>query len=377
MNFTETLEALELTLYSGSVPLIIGESGIGKTALIRKFAEDNGFALVSLDANLLKEGEIGGLPTVEKGRTIYATHNKLVEVEENVKKLGKCVLFVDEINRCDHAVQQELMNLILNREINGYVLNDNVFVAAAMNPSSRIEEFKDTNYQVVDMDPAQENRFVWLKMDSDPKEWIIWGIGEGNIHPKVIEFISSFQDYLKFRGRDEFIEATPRSWERISNALKIYEKNAFREGTLYNFVKGNVGTKIASDFITYLKEDKSGAVSAKDVLSMEVLSQSVKDYIGEASHSGLYILLMNLVREVMEKDKENNINPITDPNSDCNTNTNLNKDIERIGEVLMLYPRDLRISLMKEIRQMYLDTIYKKLLNNDVFLNAFYDAYVH
>lgn len=359
MNFQETLEALDLTLASGGVPLIIGESGIGKTALIKKYCEDNSYKLVSLDANLLKEGEIGGLPTVEKGRTIYATHTKLIEVEEMVKKTGSCLLFIDEINRCDHAVQQELMNLILNREINGYKLHKNVKVAAAMNPSSRIEEFRDTNYQVVEMDPAQENRFVWLKMDSDPKEWIIWGLGEGKIHERVIEFISSFQDYLKLAIKDDFIEATPRSWERVSNALKIYDRGGYSEVSLYNFVKGNVGSKIAGDFMAWLKEDRSKAISSKDILSMDIINQRAKDYIKDASHSALYILIMNLIRDINEVEER-----------DKGT-------ISRIGEVLKLYPRDLRISIMKEVRQMYKEAIYKDLLADDEFLEAFYDAYVH
>ena len=53
------------------------------------------------------------------------------------------------------------MNLILNREINGYKLHDDVKILAAMNPSSKYGS--DFDYQVVDMDAAQENRFVWLK----------------------------------------------------------------------------------------------------------------------------------------------------------------------------------------------------------------------
>lgn len=38
------------------------------------------------------------------------------EAIEN-KNYDGVLLFIDELNRCEHAVQQELMNLILNREI--------------------------------------------------------------------------------------------------------------------------------------------------------------------------------------------------------------------------------------------------------------------
>ena len=41
-----------------------------------------------------------------------------------VDKGRRVLLFIDEINRAEHAVQQELMNLILNREINGFSLSD-------------------------------------------------------------------------------------------------------------------------------------------------------------------------------------------------------------------------------------------------------------
>ena len=150
MNFKDTLISAELVLETGEVPLIIGESGIGKTALAKKLANKNNFKLVVIDGNLLKEGEIGGLPTIEsyksidsngnfqeKKATIYAVHTKLKEIDEEILNGNKVLLFIDEINRCEHTVQQELMNLILNREINGYKLHNNVKILAAMNPSNK------------------------------------------------------------------------------------------------------------------------------------------------------------------------------------------------------------------------------------------------
>ena len=46
------------------VPIIVGDRGIGKTALASTIAKDNGFQFFNIDGNLLKEGEIGGLPVV-------------------------------------------------------------------------------------------------------------------------------------------------------------------------------------------------------------------------------------------------------------------------------------------------------------------------
>ena len=123
MNFTDTYKSVELVLTAGEVPLLVGETGIGKTSLARELAHRHDWSLVGIDGNLLKEGEIGGLPTVENGTTVYAVHHKLRTIDEEIAKGKTVLLFIDEINRCDHAVQQELMNLILNREINGYALS--------------------------------------------------------------------------------------------------------------------------------------------------------------------------------------------------------------------------------------------------------------
>ena len=96
MNFNDALLTVSLVIKSGAVPLIIGESGIGKTSLVRKLGENEGYYVVNIDGNLLKEGEIGGLPTVEeyttnlngiftnKKRTVYAVHTKLLEIEKSI-----------------------------------------------------------------------------------------------------------------------------------------------------------------------------------------------------------------------------------------------------------------------------------------------------
>ena len=225
MKYSDVLSAVELVIESNDVPLIIGESGIGKTALVKELSRKSNYVLITIDANLLKEGEIGGLPTVVNGRTLYATHVKLSQIEECSKRGEKVLLFIDELNRCEHAVQQELMNLILNREINGFNIDENVKIVAAMNPSNKYEDYRDSEYAVVDMDQAQEDRFVWLNMEADVKEWIKWAMTDGNIDEDIIEFIGIFPEYLNTPNSRESIKGTPRSYERVSKAYKIYKNN--------------------------------------------------------------------------------------------------------------------------------------------------------
>lgn len=57
MNFTDTLRSVDLVLQAGEVPLLVGETGIGKTSLAHELARKHDWSLVMIDGNLLKEGK--------------------------------------------------------------------------------------------------------------------------------------------------------------------------------------------------------------------------------------------------------------------------------------------------------------------------------
>lgn len=303
MDFKEALSTVNLVLMTGEVPLLIGESGIGKTSLAKELSRINNYHLVTIDGNLLKEGEIGGLPMVEKKEilfkgdvvkksvTKYATHVKLMEIDDHIEKGEKVLLFIDELNRCEHAVQQELMNLILNREINGYKLNEDVYILAAMNPSNKYDNYEDSDYQVIEMDPAQEDRFVWIDISSNLKEWMSWAMGDGNIHEHIIEFLSTFPEYFHTPNSLETIKATPRSWERVSKAYRVYlaNKKNFSKEILYNALKGNVGSTIAQEFIAYISNLNKPIISNEEIFESDVLGFNIRERIMSENHSRMYI----------------------------------------------------------------------------------------
>lgn len=371
MNFKDTLISAELVLETGEVPLIIGESGIGKTALAKKLANKNNFKLVVIDGNLLKEGEIGGLPTIEsyksidsngnlqeKKATIYAVHTKLKEIDEEILNGNKVLLFIDEINRCEHTVQQELMNLILNREINGYKLHNNVKILAAMNPSNKYGE--DFDYQVVDMDAAQENRFVWLNMENDYIDWISWAI-EFGIETEVIEFISTFPEYLQ-KINEEDVRATPRSYERISKTLKLYKekKEIIPRAVFLNVIKGNVGRVIAEEFISFIESNHEALISFEKVFCRNYIDEEVIEIIKKETHTRLYLTAINILKIL-----ESNIFIFEKESSFY---------INRFVKFLKLYPIDLMVGIMKDMKNNY-PVIYKLALEDQEFVDAYFEAY--
>ena len=361
MNFIDTLKSVELVLSTGEVPLVVGESGIGKTALAKRIAKENNWSLVVIDGNLLKEGEIGGLPTVENyagGKTtIYAVHHKLREIDDQIAKGNGVLLFIDEINRCEHTVQQELMNLILNREINGYKLDENVKILAAMNPSSKYGS--DFDYQVVDMDAAQENRFVWLNMEPDYNQWIKLAIETG-IEQKVIEFISTFPEYLNKINEDD-IRATPRSYERVSKSYKVYkeQQDSIPRAVFLNVIRGNVGKVIAEEFVSFVESDSTPLISFEDIFEGENLKEEVIEKIKNESHTRLYISAMNILKTLDDRMKKENESSFY---------------MNRFMDFLREYPVDLMVGIMKDIKNSY-ESVYKKAIDNEEFVETYFEAY--
>lgn len=371
MNFIETLKSAQLVLETGEVPLIIGESGIGKTALAKQLAVQNDWHLVVIDGNLLKEGEIGGLPTIEtyavqdengreiiKKRTVYATHHKLREIDDVIKQGKNVLLFIDEINRCEHTVQQELMNLILNKEINGYTLSQKVHILAAMNPSSRYGT--DFDYQVVDMDRAQENRFVWLFMESDVTAWLSWAI-EAQIEEKVIAFISTFPEYL-YQTNEEDVSATPRSYERVSKSYKVYKesKDSISRNIFFNVIKGNVGHVVAQEFMNFIESDYVPLIGYNDVFELEGVEEELEERVKNETHTRLYLSAINIFKQVehrLEKGEDERI-----------------ELIDRLVSFLEWYPVDLKIGLMKEMKASY-SHIYERAIQNERFVEAYFKVY--
>lgn len=372
MNFNDTLKSVELVIETNEVPLIVGESGIGKTALAKTLAKQREWSLVVIDGNLLKEGEIGGLPTVEeytikdehgrvvsKKTTIYAIHTKLREIDNLILEGKDVLLFIDEINRCEHSVQQELMNLILNREINGYKLHDKVKILAAMNPSSKYGA--DFDYQVVDMDAAQENRFVWLNMESDAKGWIKWA-SENKIDRKVIEFISTFPEHLHSINEDD-IRATPRSFERVSKSYKLYKENkdSIPRRVFLNVLRGNLGRIIAEQLMDFIESDNTALISPEEVFEEEVLSEQVKIRISNESHTRLYLTGSNMINYISSKVEELE-------------GAAIKKVIDRFVEFLSFYPVDLMIGIMQDMRESQ-KKIYNFILENEDFVENYFAAY--
>lgn len=246
-------------------PLVSGRHGIGKSQMVKSIAQDLGGVCITIEGGTLKEGEITGLPyqykdengqirfrflpyyAVERiqaeekrlfelsGRTVtqemlsgdenrYAMNDLTPQEKIDALLSGKVcpvILFIDEINRTENSVYKELMNILLTRSVNGYEFPWWVFFVGAMNPSTQ-----NSVYATNEMDPAQLDRFIKIKVGDNTKEWLSYGKNAG-IDPRILSFIKDNPKCLSSAAKDlddeEKPEPSPRGWDMVDTLLSSEE----------------------------------------------------------------------------------------------------------------------------------------------------------
>ena len=246
-------------------PLVSGRHGIGKSQMVKSIAKELGGVCITIEGGTLKEGEITGLPyqykdengqirfrflpyyAVERiqaeekrlfelsGRTVtqemlsgdenrYAMNDLTPQEKIDALLSGKVrpvILFIDEINRTENSVYKELMNILLTRSVNGYEFPWWVFFVGAMNPSTQ-----NSVYATNEMDPAQMDRFIKIKVGDNTKEWLSYGKTAG-IDPRILSFIKDNPKCLSSQAKDlddeEKPEPSPRGWDMVDTLLSSEE----------------------------------------------------------------------------------------------------------------------------------------------------------
>ena len=210
MNLPVTIHPNELSEVLLNVapvrPVFIwGAPGIGKSALVEKFAEDVGLPCVSLLGSQLAPEDIIGIPRIEEDVSVFLPPKMIARKEPYV-------LFLDELNACSQEVQKAFYSLIHEKRIGEYRLPRGSVVIGAGN---RAED----SAIVKTMSSALINRMFHVQLKADPRQWIQWAQGEA-LHPWVIDYIIQRPDHLfSAAPRTEEPFSSPRSWHMLSDAL--------------------------------------------------------------------------------------------------------------------------------------------------------------
>lgn len=242
--FVTQSELLEILLNVATIrPVFIwGAPGIGKSALVEKFAGEVGLPCVSLLGSQLAPEDIIGIPQIQDDVSTFLPPKMIARKEPYV-------LFLDELNACSQEVQKAFYSLIHERRIGEYHLPEGSIVIGAGNRAQDSAIVKT-------MSSALINRMFHVQLKADPAQWLNWAYEE-NLHPWVINYITQRPDHLFSEPpKTEEPYSTPRSWHMLSDALKEYhaEENAIPDAMLKMITYGCISASHAGMFIAFIKQ---------------------------------------------------------------------------------------------------------------------------
>lgn len=271
---------------------IWGAPGIGKSALVEKFAEDVGLPCVSMLGSQLAPEDIIGIPQI-KGETSEFLPPKMIARKEPY------VLFLDELNACSQEVQKAFYSLIHERRIGEYHLPEGSIVIGAGNRTQ-------DGAIVKTMSSALINRMFHVQLKADVQQWLTWAY-EQEIHSWVIDYITQRPDHLFSEPtKTEEPYSTPRSWHMLSDALKAYGVGTkeVTEEMLKVLVYGLISASHAGMFLAFTKQ-----LGNKDMLR-EIIKGTAKFPSKPEERDVLYFIAQSfralLLHELPEKKQKMN-----------------------------------------------------------------------
>ncbi|MGF1426325.1 ATP-binding protein [Kitasatospora sp. LaBMicrA B282] len=186
-----------------------GAPGIGKSSLVREFADSLGLECVSLLGTQLAPEDLVGVPQITaEGRSRFCP-------PEAIARDQPYCLFLDELNAATPDVQKAFYSLILDRRIGSYELPAGSIVIGAGNRST-------DGALARPMASALVNRLVHLHLRASATDWLAWAHGSG-IHPWVVDYLTDRPDHLwSTPPKSEEPFSTPRSWHMLSDALHSF-----------------------------------------------------------------------------------------------------------------------------------------------------------
>ena len=173
-------------------------------------------------------------------------------------------------------------------------------------------------------------RFRWISVKSDIDSWVKWGMstnpdtGDSYIDDQVIEYLVDHEEFLNnIASSKEDIKTSPRSWEFVSDSYRTFVRSKenkkytslFSSNDLLNAIIGDVGLNIASDFISFLEDNKHPLIKPAEIFEGDCfkkgrVTDSVKDIIEKESILRKNVLIRNCLRYI--KNEYNQFEGVTD-----------------------------------------------------------------
>lgn len=203
---TELLEVLEKVYTNDSlrksiVPLFIGNPGLGKSVIVKEFAESKGVKLVELITSQMSPFEISGIamPCKETQKMVYYNFDKLESLKDGD------ILFFDELLNGNPIVLNACLTILEQRKLISGKALPNILICAAANPQG-----------MSPLTPQIKERFVWYDIKFSRSSWRNYMTNKYNMTSSICSKLSNLIVSETFTGNNFY---TPRSIDKAVNMI--------------------------------------------------------------------------------------------------------------------------------------------------------------
>lgn len=236
------------------IPFLVGEPGVGKTAIPNKSAADLELPYSQAIVAQYDAGEMAGIPYITK-RTIAdpsATASGKVgtEIQEEVLVRARPdylptdtfgIFNLDELPQAFLANQNVVSQLVNEYRVGRHEISQALsIVATGNNPKDKAG--------TTTMPTHLRDRLMFITIVPDHECWLKYA-AQKNLHPVVRAYIHNHHQKLHDFDPTREANPTPRSWEKVSSIAKMDFEPRLRR----KLFAGQIGDGYATEFEAYFR----------------------------------------------------------------------------------------------------------------------------